>query len=496
MTNEDVTRPQKLSKSRIVAGWRCPRYLWWKVHRRAAPELKPDVPTLDRMRQGTAVGKLATERFRDGVLIDFAPGQKYEKVVATEDAIDDGVPAIFEASFEEDDVFVAVDILERVNGGFRLIEVKSSTTVKEDHIRDVAIQLHVVRASGTPVRRAAVMHLNKAYRHPDSGDLFVVEDVTDLAEELGSQVPGVIQLCREVLEGPEPDPCPKESCAFGTECPLEPSCWPSEPDHIRRLHGIGPKRALRFMEQGIHSFGDVPEGASVNAKACRQLKAWNSGDLVVEEGLSAALEPFRGPVGFLDFETVMRAVPVWDGLSPWGMVPVQFSYHERQRDGTYAHRDWLADGPQDPRPELAEALIAATGAVGRVVIYTNYERRCIGALREAVPTLAEELDDLDGKLIDLKEVVAQHLAHPDFGGSYSIKDVITPLMPDLTYDSLAVADGMVASVELARLMLKGDRMTEEERKTKRDELQAYCRMDTWAMVRLLEHLEELAESHR
>jgi CRISPR/Cas system-associated exonuclease Cas4 (RecB family) len=479
-----------------VAGWRCPRYLWWKVHRRTAPELKPDEPTLDRMRQGTAVGKLATERFPDGVLIDFAPGQKHEKVVATEDAIDDGVPAIFEASFEEDDVFVAVDILERVTGGFRLIEVKSNTAVKEDHIRDVAVQLHVARASGTPVLRAAVMHLNKAYRHPDSGDLFLVEDVTELAEELTSQVPAVIQHCREILEGPEPDPCPKESCAFGTECPLEPSCWPSEPDHIRRLHGIGPKKALRFMERGIHSFGDLPEGASVNTKAWRQLKAWDSGGLLVEEGLSRALEPFRGSVGFLDFETVMRAVPVWDGLGPWGMVPVQFSYHERQRDGTYAHRDWLADGPRDPRPELAEALIAATGGADRVVTYTNYERRCIRALREAVPILASELDDLEGRLIDLKAVVAEHLAHPEFGGSYSIKDVLAPLVPDLTYEDLAVADGMVASVELAHLILNGDRMTEDERNSKREELRAYCRMDTWAMVRLLERLEELAQPDR
>ena len=102
------------------------------------------------------------------------------------------------------------------------------------------------------------------------------------------------------------------------------------------------------------------------------------------------------------------------------------------------------------------------------------------------------MDDLISRLVDLKKVVEKNLAHPDFHGSYSIKDVLTPMVPDLTYDGLAVADGMTASVKLAQLMLEGDSFTPAQREAERRDLLEYCKLDTEAMVRLLEKLEELA----
>lgn len=50
------------------------------------------------------------------------------------------------------------------------------------------------------------------------------------------------------------------------------------------------------------------------------------------------LEPFHGPLGYLDFETVVRAVPVWEGLAPWGAANAQFSYHEERPDGRHRQR--------------------------------------------------------------------------------------------------------------------------------------------------------------
>ena len=48
--------------------------------------------------------------------------------------------------------------------------------------------------------------------------------------------------------------------------------------------------------------------------------------------------------------------------------------------------------------------------------YTGYEKRCIDALKDAVPELGPELDDLISRLVDLKKVVEKNLAHPDFYG--------------------------------------------------------------------------------
>lgn len=481
----------RLSKSRFVAGWQSRRLLWWRVHRADAPEMQPGVDDLDRMEQGHEVGFLATQRHPGGVLIDLPYDQMREKVEATRAPLADGAPAVFEASFWEDDVFVAVDILERLPEGFRLIEVKSSTSVQPKHIPDVAIQVHVLRRAGLDVREALLMHVNPAYRHGSPAELFVLEDVLPRVEAFLPDVPRLIAEYLAVLEGPDPGPCLGDGCA-AEGCPLDALCWPQEPDHVRRLSGVGTTRARKFMGQGVHVFGDVPPSAHLEPAARRQLASWRRGGILVEPGLDAALRPYRGRLGCLDFETIQRAVPPWPALAPWAHVPVQFSYHERRDDGTWSPDFWLADGWGDPRPALARALVDATRHAEHVAMYTTFERDRIRDLALAVPELAGELQDLESRLVDLKEVIKAHVAHPGFLGSFSIKRVLTPLVPDLGYGDLEVADGMTASVELARMMREGDRMPQEERDALRAKLLRYCERDTWAMVRLVERLEELA----
>jgi len=148
----------------------------------------------------------------------------------------------------------------------------------------------------------------------------------------------------------------------------------------------------------------------------------------------------------------MRAVPVWPGMAPWEQAPAQFSYHEANGDGTYTHAEYLAEGPKDCRPELARAMVEATKNAEKVATYSSFEKTRIRGLQEAVPELRAELETLEGKLVDLLPVVRENVYHPDFLGSFSLKYVLHPLVPELTYDDLVIVDGLVASVEIARLL--------------------------------------------
>src|SRR5687767_14898775 len=121
---------RQLSKSRFVAGKQCHKLLWWKVHEPLAEELQPDKVLEDRFDQGRQVGELARKLFPGGTLIDLPHDDYAGKVEATQRAIASGAPAIFEASFAANDVFVAVDVLVRDGDGWRLIEVKSSSSLK------------------------------------------------------------------------------------------------------------------------------------------------------------------------------------------------------------------------------------------------------------------------------------------------------------------------------------------------------------------------------
>jgi predicted RecB family nuclease len=249
------------------------------------------------------------------------------------------------------------------------------------------------------------------------------------------------------------------------------------------------------MAKGVHSIWGIPSGTKLSDGAQRQLRSLRENRLIVEPGLAKALEAFESPLGFLDFETVARAVPVWEGLPPWGAACAQFSYHEERGDGTHGHVGWLAEGPGDPRRELAEQMLKATAGARRIVTYSAYEKTRIRELQGLVPDLADGLEELLGKLVDLLPVVRNHVYHPGFQGSFSLKYVLNPLVPELTYEDLVIVDGRLASVEIARLLFVAHRIPVEERDQLRADLLAYCERDTWATVRLMDRLRDLATEH-
>ncbi|HET7296920.1 MAG TPA: DUF2779 domain-containing protein, partial [Gemmatimonadales bacterium] len=445
--------------------------------------------------QGRRVGEAAGKRYPGGVLIDLPHHAGDARVAATRQALDAGAPAVFEATFIADGTFVAIDVLEKQDDGYRVTEVKSSNSQKPEHVPDVAIQARVAAACGVRVTAAHVLHLNKEFRNPDTGDLFASSDVTG---PVAAFLPGVqdeIERQREVLAGPLPDVAIGLHCFEPRECPFMARCWPDTPDHIRHLADVGPKRTTAYLARGITSVTDLPKKEKLNFTQRRQLKAMAERRLIVEPTLERELEPFNDArrLGFLDFETIARAIPVWRGMAPWQQAAAQFSYHERQPDGSYTHAAFLAEGPNDARPPLAAAMVRATARADRVVTYTGFEKTRIRELRQAVPDLASELAALEAKLIDLHPVVRNCVYHPDFRGSFSLKYILTPLVPELTYDDLVIVDGRVASVEIARLLFVADKIPRHERDRVRKDLLNYCERDTWAMVKLVERLRELAE---
>jgi hypothetical protein len=485
-------RGQHLSKSRFVAGKQCHKLLWLKVHEPLAEELQPDKVLEDLFDQGRQVGELARKLFPGGTLIDLPHDDYAGKVEATRLALASKSSAIFEASFAADDVFVAVDILLREGDGWRLIEVKSSSSVKDEHLIDAAIQVHVLQRNGLTVRAVDIMHLNKEFRNPDKGELLVREKVTHDVLALLPGIPDEIQAQLAMLGGALPVVSVGLHCHEPRDCPFMERCWPPDRDHIRKLYNVGPQRCHEYMVTGVHSVWQIPPKKKLPPAAQRQLRAMKEKRLIVEADLAGALDPFTGRLGFLDFETVGRAVPPWPDMTPWMQAAAQFSYHEIQPDGTYAHAEWLAEGPKDARPLLAEAMIHATRHAQRVVTYSHFEKTKIRELQVAVPDLRDELAALEAKLLDLLPVLRENVYHPDFDGNFGLKWVLSPMVPELSYKDLVIVDGMVASVEIARLLFVADRIPARERERVRQDLLAYCKQDTWAMVRLLEEMRRLA----
>jgi hypothetical protein len=483
-----------LSKSRFAAGLQCHKLLWWTTHEPDAQELVPDPAARFLLDEGVRVGAEARARFPGGVTIDLPWSQVQERVAATRRALAREEPAIFEATFLEDGVVVAVDILAREGKSHTLIEVKSSTAIKPHHLWDAALQAWILRRAGVDVDTVEIMHLNPECRFPGLRDLFVREAISGRVRALFPQISKLIPLQAAVLERAVPEVEVGAHCDEPRPCPFRSRCWPPLPrHHVGTFFGLRREKSAQLDAQGLTEVEEVPASFPLTIIQERQRVSVTEGILQVDGDLAAALAPLRGRVAYLDFETVGPAIPAWEGLGPWHPHPVQFSCHISSPGGGLKHVAWLAEGPDDARASMAQELVDALEDVPVVVAYNaTFEKKCLEDLAAAAPELAAELQAIASRIHDLLPIVRDHVYHPDFLGSFSLKTVLPALVPGLTHESLEVSEGHTASALLHRLLFLGEPSKSDEREALRRDLLDYCAMDTLALVRLKERLDELA----
>ena len=492
-----MPRTFRLSKSRFTAGLQCHRQLWWRVHNPRAPELTPDAALQARFDMGNRVGDRAREEFPGATLIDLDHRQPHKAVSQTRQALRGGAEAILEASFFEDDIFVAVDALTKEPNGWVITEVKATARVQPQHYPDAAVQAHVVERAGLPVARVELMHLNREHRHPDTGPLFIREDISDEVAARRADIAPEVRAQLEMLAGPLPNVAPGAQCIDPYKCPFFERCNDVAPEHaIEELNGIREKKLAELRDAGIETVDEIPSDFPLTPLWERHRAALLKEQLIVDPGLEEALARFDYPIAMLDFETVAPAIPVWNGCRPFEQVPVQFSMHTLDESGEVTHHAHLAEGQGDPRPEIAAALAPALEGAGTVLAWNaSFERRCLRMLAEYAPEHAPALLAACEKVEDLLPIVKNNLYHPDFRGSFSIKNVIPALLPEMSYDELEVADGETASAALEQLLCRPEELSDEQCTALRTQLCAYCIHDTAVMVELFRFLGEASERH-
>ncbi len=359
------TKP-RLSKSRFVAGLQCLKRLYLMVNE---PEEGAEVSEATQiiLDQGKEVGKLATELFKGGVLVEEDHRHSREAAEKTELLMKDKkISAIFEAGFTCDNIHVRVDILERLpRNKWHLIEVKSTNELKDYHLPDVAIQKYVLEQSGLKVARASLMHLNKDYVHDGKKyrlkKLFKIDDVTADMKILENELPKRIAGQRQVLIKKRPPKIePGKQCTKPFECEFYDSCNPEQPmDWIGNLYKVSEKKLAELQAQGIDSIKKIPENFQLTAIQQRMRECLKKKRPFFSNELSRKLAELTKPVYFMDFETINPALPQHKGMRPYNQLPFQWSVHLLCGNGSKpGHYEFLHDNAQDPREIFLKKLLA------------------------------------------------------------------------------------------------------------------------------------------
>lgn len=487
--------PRLISKSRYLSGLQCAKLLWAQTHARARfPPI--DAATQFIFDQGHEVGRIAQRLAPGGVEVQ---GRSYAGTVARTQALLPLRRPIYEASFAAAGIYCRVDILEPAAGAaWNLLEVKSSTRVKDLNLHDIAVQAVCLQNAGIEFDRLFLVHIDTTYVREGEIDperLLHREDVTDTVRAL---VPGVLPALREmhdVLESPEPAVPIGAHCTEPYACALMAQCWAHVPDDsVTHLTRAG-RKAWAWIDAGHTRIADLADD-ELNDKQRVQRDAFATGAMQVDRpALGAWLDRLAYPLVHLDFEAFAVAVPRLDGTRPYQRIAFQASVHIVTRPAADPeHHGFLATEPRDPRPALARFLAELPREGSVLAWHASYERGVLRELALECPEYAAALEDLARRMIDLETPFAAFLVHhPDQRGSTSIKAVLPALVGD-SYAGEAIGDGNAAAGAYVRAVYGwpgAGQMDVFARDEVMERLRRYCKKDTESMVRVLAVLEEL-----
>ncbi len=476
----------KLSKSRLISFLQCPKRLWLETHQ---PELAQiSAATEAAFAIGHEIGAMARQLYDPGgtgVLISGAAGMATALRDTAAALANPAATPLFEATFERDGLLIRADVLDRQTA--RLVEVKSSTKCKDEHITDCAIQAWVLETSAVPPKSVALAHVNNQFVCQGDGDyrgLLIEKDLSAGISAQRQQVPVWLAAAVQTVAGECPDVAIGRRCRTPYDCPFIAHCWPATEYPLTTLPGIG-RRLDELIAQGYSDVRELPEASVGGSQAQRVWRAARSGQAEpVDASLRTELAALGWPRYYLDFETIGGAIPRWVGTRPYQAMPFQWSLHMESAPGQLEHAEFLDLSGELPARALATALLAAIGTQGPVLTWSSYEKQCLGTLAAFCPELAEALGAVVERLVDLHPIVKRGWYHPAMKGSWSIKALLPVIAPEMDYAQLdGVHDG--GGAQLAWAEAVAPQTSAARRSELREQLLRYCGHDTLAMVRVL-----------
>ena len=486
---------RNLSKSKLLAFRQCPKRLWLEIHH---PELREDsAATQASFDVGHQVGEIARRLYDPkgvGTVIVPERGKFAEALKLSAELLATPKP-IFEAGFAAGGALAFADVLlPRTKQGkrvWRMVEVKSSASVKDYHRDDIAIQAFVARTAGVPLASIALAHIDSAWVYPGGEDyqgLLTESELTDEAFPRTEEVKGWIGDAQVVArKKKEPAIGTGRHCSDPYECgflaycqgqeaqPKYPAAW---------LPRVQTKTLKAFLEdEGVADLRHVPDELLNPIQLRVKTHTLNGKTYFDHTGAKADLAAHKLPAYFLDFETIQFAIPIWKGNRPYQQIPFQFSLHRLSRTGKLEQRMFLDLSGKDPSAAFAAALVNECGTAGPIFVYNaGFEMSRIRELATRFPKLKQSLLAINARVVDLRPVAEQRFYHPSQEGSWGLKSVL-PAIAHLNYDDLdGVQDGGMAMSAYLEAIAPS---TTKSRKDEVDaQLRSYCSLDTLALVQL------------
>lgn len=454
-------------------------HLWAKSHDKMQLKIKT-LYDQHLIQQGQAVEALAREYIETLVLPNYESAQ-----------------LLWQPSYNDNQFEIRADALiwNKSAEVYDLFEIKSSTSIHKEHEYDITFQVLLLDEI-LDLRRVSIIHIDKNYQHDGNLNLasfFTIEDVAQNVDKRREDVTILRQEALAVTEMTEPDPA--FACTKPNTCPCLDLCHPELPKNpIYNIPYIG-RKAVQLREMGIIDIQAVPTTFILNKKQERHVRAVKTNQPLIDaRAIRESLSKLEYPLYFLDYETFNPAIPLFPGYRPYEHIVFQYSLHVINTPGADAeHFDCLIADKSDPAPIIVPHLLNNLGEKGSMIVWNqSFEAYRNQDLGSHCPHYRVQLENINNRLFDLMVIFKNGLyVHPDFHGSASLKAVLPVLCPELSYEDLDISNGEEAM--MTWYWLQTANLSQEDLEQSTRAMREYCKLDTYAMVAILEKINQICQ---
>ena len=487
-----------LTKSKIITGLRCPKKLWFDINEKIE---------IDHFlfHKGNVFGEKIKEIYGDG--LDLSNNFEDDVIQLTNDAMNDPkVNIIYEGAFLFEETLVRTDALIRKNNGWKLIEAKSSQSLQEHHLQDIAIQYYVLNNLNVLITEATIAHINKDFIYEgknDYKDLIVEVEVLGDIQQFVTSVPDWIKDLLPVTEKvTEPifdmgDHC--KGCQYIEKCKSNSFLGKIEIP-ISILPNYGNKLQKQWFDNKIYDLRDLPYESVESIKD----KRWNLVEIIkshkeniewINPNFSGIIKKYSWPRYFFDIESVMQAVPIIPSTKPNDQFPFQYSVHkwefEDQELTLEDSNQFLEFNSENIDRKYLEKLINDLGTEGP--IFAHNAPTEINALsylveRKNCIDLTDKIENIQSRIYDTAKLFRENFYNVAMMGSYSLKDIIKILPNASSYSSEndQVGDGGDAMIKW--FQYTNTNTTNKEKQKIRENLTDYCAKDTLNLYLIFKYI--------
>lgn len=389
--------------------------------------------------------------------------------------------------FQADQAHCQIDFLSFEKGEWTAIKVVKSLSAKQKQREQAQWWYAMLQLGQLPYIPYQVWHINKGYRLGSKGSLFKKIAIAPNKE----RIQNLKELFKELKAGEfSTNIVPGEQCAKGGVCPFIEQCIPDYANSWFQLRGLSIQEGMEWYMEGLEPKDNFPNYVPLKPFQKIQVKAEKNQEMILSKGkVKALIQGVNYPLGFLDFEGFQLSIPEIKGEGPMQTIPFLFSLHGLaiSQPTDINHKYHL--NPRDcenPYHLFCEALIKACKPYKNLVVYNNlFENQILNRLKNCLPSYALDLEEIQAKMIDFQPLFEQgHAYHPAQRGKISLKAVSSSMLGENLFENGGVKNGLEACKAYEFMPFIG------QQEQLQSDLVQYCSMDTLAMVKLWQFLDQ------